>query len=146
MDRFDVLYEDHRALLRLGRALAETTRNYVGSDQAALVQNRCDLSKRVTAHLVREAGMVLAPLRESQEPAHQALARQYSEGLLTMRSESTAHHARWSLPAALDDMAGYHASVRRLVRGLAERIAWEESEVFPAAASLPVNRIESLNA
>lgn len=124
----------------------ETTRTYAPSDQAALVQNRCDLAKRVAAHLVREAVMVLAPLRESREPADQALAREYCEGLLAMRSESTAHHARWSLAAALDDISGYHASVRKLVRGLADRIAWEEAEVFPAAATLPDGLAEALPA
>jgi hypothetical protein len=146
LDRFEILYEDHRALLRLGRALAETTRSYVRSDQATLLQNRCDLAKRVTAHLIREAAMVLAPLRQSPEPAHRALARQYCEGLLAMRSESTAHHAIWSFPAALEDMAGDHVSVRKLVDGLADRIAWEEDELFPAAAALPVARAESVAA
>jgi hypothetical protein len=137
MDRFNILHEEHRALLRVGRALVETTRNYLPSDQAALVQIRCDLAQRVNAHLVREAAIVLAPLRESPQAADQALARRYSEDLLKMRSESSAHYAKWSLPAALADISGYHDEVRKLVGGLARRIAWEEAVIFPAAAALP---------
>jgi hypothetical protein len=146
LERFDILYEDHRALLRLARALTEMTRNFVQSDRSALAQIRCDLAKRVSTHLLRETVIAVTPLRESPHPADQALARQYIGDLLAMRSESAAHHAKWSLQAALDDMPGYHASVRKLARGLADRITWEEAEIFPAAAALQAGSAEALAA
>lgn len=138
MAALDILYEDHRGLLRLSRQLIELAAKVETSIGRALIDTRVELAKLVRVHLEREAVLVLAPLRQSSDAHHQALARRYTEELLAMRSDSTTHHAAWHLAAALADLDAFSDSVRALTQGLADRIAWEEAEVFPAVIQLRI--------
>jgi len=127
-------------MLLIARELTAVTCASQPPSEDELLAIRHTLAQRVRAHLEREAVLVLAPLNTSPDPTHQALARAYSEGLLTLRLAGSAHYARWSIPAALADMPRYRHSARALLLAHAERIAWEEAEVLPAVAAMLLRR------
>jgi hypothetical protein len=129
------LYEQHRLLLRLGSKLVDLSAvRPLPLEELTLA--RREIAQAVAHHLIHEARLALTPMRASPDPRDRALARHYTSDLLALRQASSAHTAFWTPLAIAHDPREYRMAVRALLKSLAARIEWEESEFLPAAARL----------
>jgi len=129
------LYEEHRQLFQLGENLIAAA----ASDppqMTALVSARREMAQAIARHLGNEARLALMPLGASSDPYDRALARRYTSDLLMMRQSSSAHMGLWTMEAIAADPREYRLAVRGLMRMMAARREWEETEFLPAAERL----------
>jgi hypothetical protein len=133
------LYEEHRELFRLGNELIEAA-SFDPPRMAELVAARRQMAQAISRHLANEARLALMPLSASTDPYDRALARRYTSDLLMMRQASSAHMGQWTMETIAADPREYRLAVRGLMRTMAARRDWEESEFLPAAARLSLQR------
>ena len=129
------LYEQHRDVMRLGAELVELTL-IDPVPMSELMAVRRALSQAMSHHLLLEARIALTPMTASGDPADRALARRYTSDLLLMRQASSPHMAYWTPLAIAADPREYRLATRTLLKMVAARRDWEESEFLPAAERL----------
>jgi hypothetical protein len=129
------LYEEHRELFRIGEKLIHVA-SFDPPHMQELIAARREMAQAVARHLGNEARLALMPLSVSADPYDRALARRYTSDLLMMRQASSAHMGHWTMEAIASDPREYRLAVRGLMRTMAVRRDWEESEFLPAAARL----------
>lgn len=129
------LYEEHRALFRIGEKLVEVA-SFDPPRMQELVAVRREMAQAVSRHLGNEARLALMPLSASTDPYDRALARRYTSDLLSMRQSGIAHMGQWTMEAITADPREYRLAVRAQLRMMAVRRTWEETEFLPAAERL----------
>lgn len=129
------LYEEHRALFRIGEKLIEVASCDPPRMQELTVVRR-EMAQAVARHLGNEARLALMPLSASADAYDRALSRRYTSDLMMMRQASSAHMGQWTMEAIAADPREYRLAVRGLMRMTAARRDWEESEFLPAAERL----------
>lgn len=129
------LYEEHRELFRLADELIAAAA-FDPPRMPELVAARRAMSQAVARHLGNEARLALAPLSASSDPYDRALARRYTNDLLTMRQSGIAHMGHWTMDSIAADPREYRLAVRAQIRMMAIRREWEETEFLPAAQRL----------
>lgn len=139
------LYEEHRELFRLGEKLIAAAA-FDPPHMPELIAARRDMAQAVARHLGNEARLALVPLSASADPYDRALARRYTNDLLSMRQSGIAHMGRWTMEAITDDPREYRLAVRGQLRMMAVRRDWEESEFLPAAQRLASGQRQLLRA
>lgn len=134
----DDLYEQHRELIALGDEIiaAASVHPPVMAD---LIAARRAFAQAASRHMADEARIALRPLAASPDAGDRALARRYTDEMLVMRQGSSEHYACWTAEAIAADPREYRMQVRQLVKVLAARRLWEETEFLPAVARLLAN-------
>jgi len=127
--------EDVLATIRALAPLAKTSISAAALDHA---RNQADEAVRAL-HLAKEA-LLLAPLRESDEPVHHALARRTVQQDLEWREHMVAHRAAWPAAAVRLDPNGYRTAVQQLLRMAERRIAYQDQVLEPIAREALASR------
>lgn len=100
---------------------------------AALNAARERLLDAMRVHTLTKDRLLLATLRESDDCAHQAMARRTTEQDLEWRQRTLDHCAAWTLRKILQDPHGHHAAAQRLLRLCERRAAHQEQLLLPMA-------------
>ncbi len=113
------------------RALAPEARTAIAGTALDLARNHADQALRAL-HLAKEA-LLLAPLRESEDGVHHAMARRTVQQDLEWREHMIAHRAAWPTASVRSDPQGYRIAVQQLLRMAERRIAFQEQVLEPMA-------------
>jgi hypothetical protein len=135
MHGLDVIYHEHREILRLTEAVMQ-----VASEMAIcaskLTTARHALGQAGAKHILNKLAIVTRALQDSPDPAHHQLARRFTDELTTLRQSASEHYRIWTIAQVQADPREYRMAVRTQQRQLKARVAWEEAEVLPIVATL----------
>ncbi len=99
----------------------------------ALNAARTRLLDAMRTHTLTKDRLLLAVLRESENCAHQAMARRATEQDLEWRQRTLDHFASWTLRKIAADPHGHRAAAQRLLRLCERRAAHQEQLLLPMA-------------
>lgn len=100
---------------------------------AALDTARTRLLDAMRAHSLTKDRLLLQTLRESEDCAHQAMARRTTEQDLEWRQRMLDHVVAWPLRKVHLDSNGHRAAAHRLLRLCERRAAHQEQLLLPMA-------------
>ncbi|MBW6527329.1 hypothetical protein KZ813_10800 [Sphingomonas sp. RHCKR7] len=95
-----------------------------GHAGGVLLRERLEFSRIFQTHSQREQREVAA--RAAAEPGFAATAAAYRDRLDRLRTDYSAHIARWTPAAIRDEAAAYRGAVVTLQRRFHDLLAWEE--------------------
>ena len=125
------LHNEHVALL----AMADEIRGWINhealSDSIALAQCRWRMARTVTQHLAMEDAHVYGRLAKDPRPEAVAISNRFKREFSGLLGDINAHIAAWTADAVRADWPGYCREMGGLLDGLAARIRFEESVVYP---------------
>ncbi|WP_333573055.1 hypothetical protein [Sphingomonas sp.] len=107
---------------------------------AALESARIRLLDAMRHHCLTKDRELLAMLRESEDCAHQAMARRTTEQDLEWRQRMLDHFVAWPLRKIHADPHGHRAAAHRLLRLCERRAAHQEQLLLPMAEETLVLR------
>lgn len=113
------------------RALAILAKSNVSGVTLDLARNQAEEAIRAL-HLAKET-LLLAPLRDSDDGVHHALARRTVQQDLEWREHMVAHRAAWPAAAVRVDPQGYRTAAQQLLRMAERRIAYQDQVLEPIA-------------
>ncbi|MBO9714671.1 hypothetical protein [Sphingomonas sp.] len=135
MQGLDIIYHEHRELVRLTEAvMAVASEPELSIDRIAAARHA--LGKVIVTHVLNKQALITATLQASEDPEHRRLAWKFTQDLIKLRQSTTQHYGVWTMERICKDPKGFHAGVSEQRRLLRLRIAWEEKEVFPIVARL----------
>ena len=138
MATLDLLFQQHRDLLALGKELGALLDGSTAV-AAELARVRWQISSLVGRHLVDQDELMRTLARNGLNPDEQAIFDQYFAGLPDMRLSFAKHNCEWTPDAVQQDWAGYGGAAQSMITGLTDRIAWEERYLFPILQTLEAN-------
>ncbi|OAN63880.1 hypothetical protein [Sphingomonas sp. TDK1] len=100
---------------------------------AALDAARTRILDAMRVHALTKDRLLLSVLRESDDCAHQAMARRTTEQDLEWRERTQDHFTAWPLRNVLADPQGHRAAAQRLLRLCERRAAHQEQLLLPMA-------------
>jgi predicted transposase YbfD/YdcC len=107
---------------------------------ATLDAARTRLLEAMRRHTMTKDRILLATLRESDECAHQAMARRTAEQDLEWRQRTLDHFVAWPRRKVLADPHGHRAAAQRLLRLCERRAAHQEQLLLPMAEEALLQR------
>lgn len=135
MSAIDQLLQDHRDLLALGDQL-NALLGIVKPATAELARARWQISSLVGRHLAAQDEVMRTLVRVGLKPNEQLIFDQYFADLVDLRLSFAEHNCEWTLDSIHVDWTGYRIAARAQIRGLRNRIAWEEQFLFPVLRHL----------
>ncbi|PVX28556.1 hypothetical protein [Sphingomonas pokkalii] len=130
-----------RESLDAARAMAALVDRQSSSSEFAAARERFMAAMR--SHHATTDAVLLAPLRESDDCAHHAMARRATEQDLARRELVAEHFAAWPAEAIRADAPRYRRAVRQLLRMLERRNAYQEQVLLPMAMEALAMRREA---
>lgn len=107
---------------------------------AALDAARTRLLEAMRTHSVTKDRLLLSLLRESDDCAHQAMARRTAEQDLEWRQRTLDHFATWTLRNIAADPHSHRVAAQRLLRLCQRRAAHQEQLLLPMAEEALLQR------
>ncbi|MHA6720131.1 hypothetical protein ACX40Y_11845 [Sphingomonas sp. RS6] len=126
---FNQLRDMHREIISLVHRLAAVCER--GEPTDALNEARAMVHAAIAHYLAHKEALVIAPLRESDDCAHRAMARRCALEDLEGRQLAEAHRAEWTICAIRRHPREYQKIVRQILRMIQRRAAYQEQVVFP---------------
>lgn len=127
--------QHHQILTAIGQ-LRELTMRPFAEAAPHLAKARLALAKAVSENLASETTTIHEPLMAhrltERIPAYDDIARQTRQ----LRVIFSNHIGHWQFDVIAADWSGYGTSLRAIVADLADILAREERELFPAAQRL----------
>lgn len=102
-----------------------------GETGEAFATARKALALTIRDYHAHKDQFVIMPLRQSDHPAHRAMARRCVEKDLHGRQIDMEHYRKWTLDAIRKCPRDYRMAVRLLLRMVDRHIAYQEQIVYP---------------